>query len=70
MVQEGLKIPGGLESPYFPRLCAQCADCWHCSWSVYFSAEWLLVMLWLMPRLHLAVLTTRNETWSLWKQLS
>jgi len=24
----------------------------------------------LMPRLHLAVLTTRNETWSLWKQLS
>jgi len=24
----------------------------------------------LMPRLHLAVLTTRNETWCLWKQLS
>jgi len=23
-----------------------------------------------MPRLHLAVLTTRNETWRLWKQLS
>jgi len=23
-----------------------------------------------MPRLHLAVLTTRNETWCLWKQLS
>jgi len=24
----------------------------------------------LMLRLHLAVLTTRNETWRLWKQLS
>jgi len=24
----------------------------------------------LMPRLHLAVLTTRNEAWRLWKQLS
>jgi len=24
----------------------------------------------LMPRLHLAVLTTRNETWRLWKQIS
>jgi len=23
-----------------------------------------------MPRLHLVVLTTRNETWRLWKQLS
>jgi len=23
-----------------------------------------------MPRLHLAVLTTRNETWRLWKQFS
>jgi len=23
-----------------------------------------------MPRLHLAVLTSRNETWRLWKQLS
>jgi len=23
-----------------------------------------------MPRLHLAVLTTRNETWCWWKQLS
>jgi len=23
-----------------------------------------------MPRLHLAVLTTKNETWRLWKQLS
>jgi len=23
-----------------------------------------------MARLHLAVLTTRNETWRLWKQLS
>jgi len=23
-----------------------------------------------MPRLHLEVLTTRNETWRLWKQLS
>jgi len=24
----------------------------------------------LMPRLHLAVLTIRNKTWQLWKQLS
>jgi len=23
-----------------------------------------------MPRLHLTILTTRNETWRLWKQLS
>jgi len=24
----------------------------------------------LMPRLHLTVLTTRNETWRLWKEIS
>jgi len=24
----------------------------------------------LMPRLHLTVLTTRNETWCLWKRIS
>jgi len=30
------------------------------------------IMMWhkLMPRLHLAVLTTKNKTWRLWKQLS
>jgi len=27
------------------------------------------MLVFLMPRLYLAVLTTRNETWRLWKQL-